>query len=85
MGFFRSTTPQIDNVIDLRSAEGLQSALQALGDSPGVIDGLIGKNTRAALSRFQSANGLTANDKPYPDTLAALDSSLTANGITHQA
>ena len=39
----------------------LQVALDRAGFSPGAIDGAPGRNTRAALQRFQEAKGLPAS------------------------
>jgi hypothetical protein len=74
----------VDSIIDLRSAEGLQSALETLRFDPGTIDGLIGRNTRTALTNFQTSQGLPANGKPFPETIAALDSALTRAQIDHR-
>lgn len=50
----------------------LQQALKAKGFDPGGIDGVMGRNTIAALRAFQAANGLVADGIAGPRTLAAL-------------
>ena len=40
---------------------GAQKALLALGYDPGVVDGVIGVNTRVALRAWQKARGLPAD------------------------
>lgn len=65
----------------------LQEMLNAKGYNAGSVDGIFGKNTRAAVIAFQNANGLAADGivgkltwaKLY-DTTAALPSAGTATG-----
>ena len=65
----------------------LQELLNAKGYNAGSVDGIFGKNTRAAVLAFQNANGLAADGivgkltwaKLY-DTTAALPSASTATG-----
>jgi Putative peptidoglycan binding domain len=54
----------------------LQRALAHLGYSPGRIDGQYGPSTIAAVKRFQSAGGLTADGILGPNTLRALSQAL---------
>src|SRR5512139_3262679 len=51
----------------------LQRKLKKLGFSPGRLDGVFGKKTRAALIRFQKSRGLVADGIAGPRTLAALN------------
>lgn len=39
----------------------IQQLLDYLGYSPGAVDGIMGKNTRAAIQAFQTAEGLTVD------------------------
>jgi len=41
----------------------LQEALKTKGEDPGVVDGILGKKTHAALKTFQEANGLKGSGK----------------------
>ena len=69
------------------SVKTLQERLNAKGYNAGSVDGIFGKNTRAAVMAFQKANGLAADGivgkltwaKLY-DTTAALPSASTATG-----
>lgn len=62
--------------IDLRTTLGVQKALAELGFSPGPIDGIPGRKTRAAVVAFQTAAKLVADGIPGPKTKAALKSAL---------
>ena len=50
----------------------VQLLLTYLGYSPGIIDGVMGGNTMAAVRAFQSAEGLTADGIPGTQTWAKL-------------
>jgi hypothetical protein len=58
----------------------LQRALAAAGYSPGAIDGSYGPGTKAAVAKFQSAHGLTADGIAGPKTLAALRQAVAQSG-----
>ena len=51
----------------------IQRALKSAGFYTGTIDGKIGPRTKKAIIDFQKANGLKADGKCGPKTLAALD------------
>ncbi len=53
--------PENDPPITRSQARDLQEALTALGYNTQGVDGIVGANTRAALRRFQSDNGLIAD------------------------
>lgn len=50
----------------------VQIALLARGYYRGAIDGVVGRETRAALTRFQTGNGLDVTGTITPETLDAL-------------
>jgi uncharacterized protein (TIGR02594 family) len=50
----------------------LQAALKARGFDPGTIDGVMGRNSIAAIRAFQAANGLVVDGIAGPATLARL-------------
>lgn len=61
----------------MRGSEGpeverLQTELQKRGFNPGTLDGKFGGGTEAALIAFQNSEGLLADGKAGPKTLAAL-------------
>ena len=51
----------------------IQKALKSAGFYTGMIDGKIGPRTKKAIIDFQKANGLKADGKCGPKTLAVLD------------
>jgi peptidoglycan hydrolase-like protein with peptidoglycan-binding domain len=53
-------------------ARELQQALKDRGFTPGDIDGVIGRNTIAAIRAFQAANGLDVDGIAGRNTIAAL-------------
>ena len=56
----------------------LQKSLKKVGFDPGVIDGIFGGNTEAAVKQFQAGNGLLVDGKVGPNTKAALCSALNS-------
>jgi len=54
----------------------LQQSLNKLGFGPVDEDGLLGRQTRAAVTAFQQQNGLTADGIAGPRTSAAIDAAL---------
>jgi lytic murein transglycosylase len=58
------TLPNADQTKDL------QNALNKLGYNVGTADGVVGRNTRAGLQKFQKANGLMADGFPTTDMVA---------------
>ena len=60
------------------SVTALQTALTALGYSPGAADGSYGAGTTAAVSAFQTANDLTADGIAGPATLTAINAALAS-------
>ena len=63
---------EIDTNIEFRDALALQIRLEAVGFSPGLIDGVSGPKTRAAVSAFQTARGLSVTGKLDDATRQAL-------------
>ncbi len=51
----------------------LQKRLNALGHDSGVVDGIIGKNTRRAIRGFQQAHGLSITGEVNAQTLRQLE------------
>jgi peptidoglycan hydrolase-like protein with peptidoglycan-binding domain len=66
-------------LLALRSATSQD--LGNLGPKKDGVDGIRGPLTTAALEKFQSANKLPKTGKPNPDTIAALNSALSAGNI----
>lgn len=56
-----------------------QQYLKDLGLYDGNVDGTIGPKTRAALTKFQTMNGLEANGTPDAATVNALETQLATN------
>ena len=50
----------------------LQKSLKKLGFDPGVIDGIFGGKTEAAVKQFQASKGLLVDGKVGPNTKASL-------------
>lgn len=65
-------------VPDLATVLGRQQALRLLGHDPGLLDGLWGSRSRAALVLAQRALGLTADGVWGPLTSAAIENALAA-------
>ncbi|HEX3466102.1 MAG TPA: glycoside hydrolase family protein [Candidatus Elarobacter sp.] len=70
----------------------LQTALSALGYSPGAADGILGPNTSAAWASFKQSTGSGDPDQIGPASIAALQKALDAaasgggaNGVPPQA
>ena len=55
----------------------IQLALQRAGFDSGTVDGKMGRRTREALRNFQKAQGLTADGRIGPQTIAKLKAYLT--------
>ncbi len=64
----RDITPL--SVADIKT---LQAGLNMLGHDAGAVDGIAGRGTRAALRRFQKAQGLPADGYPTPAMLDAVN------------
>ena len=56
--------------LDEQGIRTLQRALDALGYKPGPIDGLMGRQTRIALSDYLRDRGLTPNSEPTSVSVA---------------
>lgn len=54
----------------------IQEALSKLGHAPGIIDGIMGPNTRGAVREFQKKYGLLVDGIPGPQTKTALKRAL---------
>lgn len=59
----------------------LQLMLAALGYRVGTLDGIIGRNTRNAISEFQENNGLYASGDADQDTVDTIYSSFVESSI----
>lgn len=53
-----------DGIPDLTSVEEIQTALERLGFEPGRVDGIMGPNTRDAVSAFQASRGIGIDGIP---------------------
>jgi len=62
-----------------------QEALLALGYEVGEIDGVIGRGTRAAIKKFQQAQGLAANGKPSAELLQRMRTVAQQKGLARPA
>ncbi len=63
---------EIDTNVEFRDGLALQIRLEAVGFSPGLIDGIVGPKTTAAVLAFQAARGLATNGKLDTPTRSAL-------------
>jgi peptidoglycan hydrolase-like protein with peptidoglycan-binding domain len=76
--YFKDLRKQVDVVPLKRGARGLpvrlvQSRLNDRGFDAGVVDGIFGKRTKAAVKKFQGSQGfLKANGVVNGDTFGAL-------------
>ncbi len=61
-------------------ARELQEGLNTLGYSAGVVDGIIGRNTRKALQSFQKDRGLVADGFPTREMLTAVQTASVLGG-----
>lgn len=66
--------------LHLATVRGVQQGLVLLGYSPGVVDGIDGPNTRAAVIAFQADHGLPQTGQCTDVSLATLASLLIAGG-----
>jgi Putative peptidoglycan binding domain len=64
--------PATSTVVADASVRAVQKALQERGYQPGLVDGVLGKRTRAALLRFQEDNALEGGGYLTEATLRAL-------------
>lgn len=71
-GIAEKAAATVTKVAEDRSKD-IQRALKAAGFYTGTIDGKIGPATKKAVMDFQKANGLKADGKVGPKTMAALD------------
>ena len=70
--------PVLKNGSTGEAVKTLQARLNELGYSCGVVDGIFGAKTVAAVKSFQSANGLTVDGIVGAQTWAALDAASAA-------
>lgn len=66
---------------DLFTTLGIQEALQALGYSPGQLDGIPGQRTRGAVLQYQTDMGLKVDGLVGSRTRASLDARLRTTGL----
>ena len=59
----------------------IQNLLDYLGYEPGVIDGVMGRNTQAAVRRFQADYGLTADGDPGAATQKMLIGAIAGTAV----
>ena len=59
----------------------IQNLLDYLGYEPGVIDGAMGRNTQAAVRRFQADYGLTADGDPGAATQKVLIGAIAGTAV----
>jgi hypothetical protein len=68
----RSTAQDLSKPVVHHDSFEAQLQLLRQGYKPGIVDGIIGKRTTAAIVRFQADHGLPASGVLDPATLAAL-------------
>jgi membrane-bound lytic murein transglycosylase B len=68
--------PRQETPLSLSQRKMFQNDLKALGFDPGVVDGVLGRNTRAALRRYQAARGIPADGFPTLDLLNRMNAQL---------
>jgi len=78
MGYIEPSRYRANNQ-DLELASDIQKRLQELGYSPGPIDGIAGRKTRAAIRRFQNNIGLLETGEISGDLLQVLINSENNN------
>jgi hypothetical protein len=72
----------ISGAIDLSTIKGIQTALNDLGCIPPLsATGLLDAPTLAAISAFQTTQGLTVDQLPGPLTIAAMNAALVKQNI----
>jgi membrane-bound lytic murein transglycosylase B len=74
--------PRDEPVLSRAERNRLQSDLAQLGYDPGVIDGILGRRTRAAIRLYQKALGLPADGFPTAALLSALDADANEQSAT---
>ena len=57
----QATAPVPDRALTKAEVADLQATLNALGHNTGVVDGIVGPNTRAGITSFQRALGVAQN------------------------
>ncbi len=85
MAMFEHNSEQF-GYINLDKMEGVQTALDKLGLSPGKIDGLDGPNTQDAVRKFQARATIKIDGIVGPQTREALKTELDEqSGMTSAA
>jgi len=69
---FSKDWPRKDRPLSLSERKALQQALADAGYDPGPVDGIIGAGTRAALRKWQAANGMEPDGYASDAVLEAL-------------
>jgi membrane-bound lytic murein transglycosylase B len=69
----RQAWPRNERPLSRAERMQFQTNLAKLGFDPGAADGVLGRQSRAALRQYQKANGLPADGFPTSSLLAALD------------
>lgn len=74
----------VETALTTSQVQTIQTKLKRWGYYTGVVDGIYGAKTKAAVKSFQSKNGLTADGIVGPKTAAALGMSLSASSSNTQ-